>query len=126
MGKGGIVAFLLRWFVTAVALWLAVELIPGLSLEGPGWSGLVVMALILGLVNAFIRPVVSLIALPVTILTLGLFTFVINAAMLWLAAWISAQLTPDSRFVIDGAIAALVGALFVSVVSSVLSSIAKG
>jgi putative membrane protein len=70
--------------------------------------------------------VVSLIALPVTILTLGLFTFVINAAMLWLAAWISAQLTPDSRFVIDGAIAALVGALFVSVVSSVLSSIAKG
>jgi putative membrane protein len=126
MGKGGIVAFLLRWFVTAVALWLAVELIPGLSLEGPGWSGLVVMALILGLVNAFIRPVVSLIALPVTILTLGLFTFVINAAMLWLAAWISAQLTPDSRFVIDGAIAALVGALVVSVVSSVLSSIAKG
>jgi putative membrane protein len=116
-------AFLVRWLVTAIALWLAVRIIPGLSLEGAGWSGLVVMALVLGLVNAVIRPLVSLLSLPLTILTLGLFALVINAAMLGLAAWISGQLNPSSHFVVDGPIAAIVGALFVSIVSAVLSSL---
>jgi putative membrane protein len=116
-------SFLIRWLVTAVALALAVWIIPGLSVEGADWTGVALTALILGLVNAIIRPVVQLVSLPVTILTLGCFTFVINAAMLWLAAWVSSQLNPTSRLVIDGWIAAVLGALFVSVVSAVLSSV---
>jgi putative membrane protein len=113
----------IRWLVTAGALALAVRVVPGLSFEGSGWSGLVLMALILGLVNAIIRPVITLLTLPLTILTLGLFILVINAAMLWVAAWISGQLLPDSRFVIDGVLPALVGALVVSIVSTFLSSV---
>lgn len=122
-------AFLIRWLVTALALWLAVRFIPGLSFAGPEgatWGGLAVTALILGLVNALIRPFVSLLSLPLTILTLGLFTLVINAAMFWLAAWFSGIVYPESRLVIDGAIAAILGALLVSIVSTVLSSIATG
>lgn len=119
-------AFVIRWIVTAIALALAVRIIPGLSLTGEGWTGLVLVALILGLVNALIRPVVTLLTLPATILTLGCFTFVINAGMLWLAAALSAQVYPSERFVIDGWIAAIVGALFVSIVSSILSSALGG
>ncbi len=115
-------SFLIRWLVTAIALALAVRIIPGLSMEGTGWTGLALTALILGLVNALIRPVVTLLALPVTILTLGCFTFVINAAMFLLAAWLSAQIEPASQLVIDGWIAAILGALFVSIVSSFLSN----
>ncbi len=85
-----------------------------------------VMALILGLVNAMIRPGVSLLSLPVTILTLGCFAFVINAATLWLAAWLSSQINPASPFIIDGWIAAIIGALFVSSVSAVLTSLLGG
>lgn len=118
--------FLLRWLVTAVALALAIRLIPGLSFPADNWGGLAVLALVLGLVNAIIRPVVKLISLPLTILTLGLFTLVINALMLWLAAWLSNQINPDAPFVIDGWIAAVVGALFISIVSSVLSSLLGG
>ncbi len=116
-------SFVIRWLVTPGALALAVRVVPGLSLEGSGWSGLVLMALVLGLVNAFVRPVIKLLTLPLTILTLGLFILVINAAMLWLAAWISGQLLPTSRFVIDGVLPALVGAIFVSIVSTFLSSV---
>lgn len=69
-----------------------------------------------------IGPLVKLVTLPLTILTLGLFALVINAAMLWLASWISSQLLPNSRFVIDGVLPALVGALLISIVSTFLSS----
>ncbi len=118
--------FILRWLVTTLALWLAVRFIPGLSVAGDQWTGLIVMALLLGLVNALIRPVVSLLSLPVTILTLGLFTFVINALMLFLASWLSQQLNPASPFLIDGWIAAVIGALVVTIVSGVLSSLVDG
>jgi putative membrane protein len=115
--------FLVSWLMTSIALALAVRFIPGLSIEGSDWTGLVLTALVLGFVNAIVRPLVTLVSLPVTILTLGFFLFVINAAMLWLAAWVSSQLNPASHLVIDGWIAAVVGALFISIVSSVLSSL---
>jgi putative membrane protein len=115
--------FLLRWLINAIALALAVRFVPGLSLEGTGWTVLVLMAAVFGLVNALIRPLVRLVTLPLTVATFGLFSVVINAAMLWLAAWITERLFPDSRFVIDGLIPALVGAIVVSIVSAVLSSL---
>jgi putative membrane protein len=107
--------FLLRVLLNAVAVFLAAQLIPGIGLTGPGaalWAGLV-----LGLVNAVIRPVLILLTLPVTFFTLGLFIFVINAACLGLAA----RLVPG--FTISGFWAALFGALTISVISWLLSTL---
>lgn len=79
------ILFIVRLVLNALALMLVAYLIPGIGLSGFGTA--VIAALVLGLVNALIRPLVSLLALPVTILTLGLFSLVINAAMFGLAAW---------------------------------------
>jgi putative membrane protein len=77
--------FLLRLAVVALGLWLASVLIPGIEIRG-AWT-LLGAALLLGLVNAVVRPLAILLTLPVTVLTLGLFLLVINAAMLALVAW---------------------------------------
>ena len=79
----------------------------------------IIVAVIFGLVNTFIRPVVMLLSLPALLLTIGLFTFVVNAGMLGLAAWLSSGLT------IDGPMSALVGGLIVTVVSFALNLIVK-
>ena len=115
-----------RWLVNAVALLVAAWLVPGIRLGSAGrapggndWATLAVVALIFGVVNAVIRPIVILLSLPLEILTLGLFTFVINALMLLLTSGIAQRL--DLGFLVDGFRAAFVGALVVSVVSFLLS-----
>jgi putative membrane protein len=80
---------------------------------------LIGVALIFGLVNAIVRPIVRLLTLPLFVLTLGLFTFVVNALMLLLTVWISGRL--DLPFVVDGFGAALLGALVISVVSFMIN-----
>jgi putative membrane protein len=117
---------LLRLLVNAVALLVAAWLLPGVHLGAAGshptthdWVTLLVVALIFGLVNAVIRPLVILLSLPLEILTLGLFTFVINALMLLLTSWIVQGM--GFGFRIDGFLTALLGALVISVVSFVLS-----
>jgi len=77
--------FILRWVVNALAVMLAAYLIPGVSVTN-FWSALIT-ALVMGLINAIIRPLVVILTLPVNIITLGLFTLVINALMFWLAAY---------------------------------------
>ncbi|MEE2678189.1 MAG: phage holin family protein [Myxococcota bacterium] len=76
--------FVVRLLIAALGLWLAAQLVPGVSFDG--WGTLVGAALLLGLVNAVVRPIAILLTLPVTILTLGLFLWVVNAAMLGLVA----------------------------------------
>lgn len=71
----------LRWLLNAVALLLVAYLVPGFQVSG--FYAALIAALVLGLANAIVRPILFLLTLPVTILTLGLFTFVINALMLW-------------------------------------------
>ena len=83
--------FLLRVVIVALGLWLASAIVPGVEVEG-GWS-LVAAALLLGIINAVVRPVAIILTLPLTILTLGLFLLVINAAMLSLVAWMLEGLT---------------------------------
>ena len=78
--------FLLRFLICAVGLWLAEEILPGIGVDTAG--SLVAAALLLGVINAFIRPVLVLLTLPITVVTLGLFLLVINAAMVALVAWI--------------------------------------
>jgi putative membrane protein len=117
------VRLIVRLLAGAVALAVAAWLIDGISV-GPGTTServltLLAVAVIFGLVNAIIRPLVRLISLPLLILTLGLFTFVVNALMLMLTAWIGDQF--DLAFEVDGFWSALLGALVISVVSFALN-----
>lgn len=109
---------ILRWIINAAALWSAAELVPGITYEG-GWLVLAGVAAIFGLVNALIRPVLKFLTCPLIILTLGLFTLVINALMLWLASAVAGWL--GLGFHVADFTAAFFGGLIVSVVSIVLS-----
>jgi putative membrane protein len=105
-----------RWLINAAALWAAAYVVPGIGYEG--WGALLLVALIFGLINALIRPILSLLTCPLQILTLGLFTIVINALMLLLLSWMANQFNID--FWVDGFWpAAVLGSLIVSAVSIV-------
>ncbi len=112
---------LLRWLINTVAVWAAVEWVGGLSVEGAqgGWGTLFLVALILGLVNALIAPIVKLLTCPIILFSLGLFTLVINALMLMLAGAIARTL--GIGFLVADFGSALLGSLVISVVSFVLS-----
>lgn len=112
---GGFAGFLLRWFVVALSLWVAVALIPGLRADGTGT--LLLAALLLGAVNAFLRPILFWLTLPITLLTLGVFLLFLNAMMLGLVGWIL------PGFVVDGLFAALFGAIVASLVSLMLNRV---
>jgi len=107
--------FLLTWLVTAVALLITAQIVPGLSVKN--FAAALVAALILGLVNAIVRPIVVFFTLPLTILTLGLFLFVINAIMLLVVSY----LTPGFGLVITGFVPALLGSIVLAIVVSVLN-----
>lgn len=106
--------FLLRLAISAFGLWVASKLVPGVQIDD-GWT-LIWAALLLGVVNALVRPIALLITLPLTLLTLGLFILVVNAAMISLVA---AML---DGFRLSGFGAALFGALVVSITSWLASS----
>ena len=115
---------LLRLIVNAIALFAATQIgIPGLRFDGD-WKTIVVVAFIFGLVNALIRPLLTLLTCPLVLLTLGLFTLVINALMLALTGWLAEQ--AHLGFVVDGFWAAFVGALVVSIVSWALTLVVGG
>jgi putative membrane protein len=120
-------SFLLRAAIIAVAIVVATKLLPDIGFTG-GVEDLVAVAAILGVVNALVRPVVHLLTLPIRVLTLGLTTFAVNAAMLLLAAWVAGELgiafsvggfPPDLTLRAVGV--ALVGSLIVSVISTIAS-----
>ena len=107
---------LIRWVVSTLALFAAAYLIPGIRVEDPNaWMVYAMMALILGLVNAVIRPLLKLLSCPLIILTLGIFVLVFNGASFLLAARIAEAL--GVGFYVDGFLSALLGALIVSVIS---------
>ncbi len=110
--------FLLRWLINAAALWIAIQLVDGIEHRGSWWS-LLFVALVFGLLNSSIRPLLKLLSLPIIILTLGLFIFVINAMMLLLTGWISGLL--DLGFYVNGFWDAFLGGLIVTFVSLMLS-----
>jgi putative membrane protein len=110
--------FLIRWLVNAAALWVATQIVPGVSYSG-GPLPLLAVALVFGVVNAVIRPVARILTFPIIILTLGLFALVINGLMLMLTSALSSAL--GLGFHVGGFWAAFWGALVVSVVSTILS-----
>ena len=115
-------SFLLRLLINAAALWAATRLVPGVTFTGT-WMSMAGVALVFGLVNAVIRPVVKLLSLPLVLLTLGLFSLVVNGCMLWLTSALSGAF--DLGFSVDGFRAALPGAIVVSIVSWLLSLLAR-
>lgn len=104
---------IVRWFINALALMLVAYLYSGVQVSGI--VAALIAALVLGLVNAFIRPILVFLTFPVTILTLGLFIFIINAFLFWFVAEIV------DGFKVSGFVAALLGSLMFSVVSLVTS-----
>jgi len=103
--------FLVRALIAALGLWVADALIDGISFDSAGW--LLGAAVVLGLLNAFIRPLAVVLTLPITVITLGLFILVLNAGMLALAGWML------SGFHIAGFWSAFWGAIVVSLVSGI-------
>jgi putative membrane protein len=110
--------------INAAALYVAQLLVEGIefdfSQEGAWWQFLLV-ALIFGLVNTFLKPILTILSLPITMVTLGLFLVVINALLLLLVAWISTELALG--FTVDGFVPALLGAIIISIVSFLLSMV---
>ena len=118
--------FVVRVVINGVAIWLATLVLPGLSIVGTGSTlqtvGVIALvALVFGIVNAIVKPIVQLLSIPLYVLTLGLFTLVVNALMLMLTAWITER--TDWGLRIDNFGTAVLGALIVSVVSFVLSAV---
>jgi putative membrane protein len=110
---------LARWLVSVVALVVAAWVVPGITVSGKAWLAYAVMAVVLGLVNAIVRPLLKLLSCPLIILTLGLFLLVVNGVTLWLAAVVTEKL--GFGFQVAGFWPAFFGALIVSVVSVLLS-----
>jgi len=119
---------ILRLVVTAIALFAAIAVVPGVDLAGVAPNALppvdtlinlFIVALIFGVVNAIVKPILKGLTCAITFFTLGLFIFVINALMLFLTSVIAQRF--DIGFVVDGAIPALLGSILISVVSIVLS-----
>jgi len=115
---------LLRWAITSLSLFVAAWLVPGIRVEREGWTIFAAMAVILGLVNAIIRPLLKLLSCPLIILTLGVFVLVINAISLWLASAIAVQWF-HVGFHVDGFWAAFLGSLIVSIVSVLLNALLR-
>lgn len=134
--------FIIQVVVNALALWVAGWILPGMHIEAAavvgndiggaeGSAGTIntvlaylFIGVVFGVVNSLVKPIVKLLSLPVTILTLGLFTVVINAAMLWLTAWLSSY-TPVTLAIDDFFWTAILAALIVSVVSMVAGSMGR-
>jgi putative membrane protein len=110
--------FFFRLLITAFGLWAAATIVPGVTITG--WQALLVSALLLGIVNAVIRPVILILTLPLTVLTLGLFIFVVNGISLGIVAWV----VPG--FQLAGLLSATLGACVVGLTSWFASAFVGG
>lgn len=113
---------LIRWLIAALALFLAAWIVPGIKVAANAWWIYAVMAVILGLVNALVRPVLKLLSCGLIILTLGLFTLVINALTLWFSSAIAVHWF-HVDFYVHGFWAAFWGALIVSIATVIMSAL---
>jgi len=110
--------FFFRLVITALGLWAAATIVPGMRIDG--WGNLFVAALLLGIVNAVIRPIILVLTLPLTVLTLGLFILVVNGLSLALVAWVM------PGFTLSGLGAAVLGSIVVGLTSWLASAFVGG
>jgi putative membrane protein len=116
------IKFILRWMINTVGIYVAILIVPGINLQS-GWSSVLWLALIFGLINAFVRPLLKLLTCPLILLTLGLFTLLINTFLFWLTGQVGQAFGID--LVINGFWPAFLGGLVVSVISVILTLILK-
>lgn len=114
--------FILHWVINAIALFAAVSLVSGINLQG-AWTSIIWLALIFGLINAFLRPLLKLLTCPLIFLTLGLFTLLINTFLFWLTGQVGQAF--GIGFTVEGFWPAFLGGLMVTVVSVIMSLILK-
>lgn len=115
--------FIIRWLVTAVAVAAAVWIVPGITTVGNDATiAIIVGALVLSLVNIAIKPVLQLLSLPITVLTLGIFYLIVNALLLELAAWAATGMF-GSGIAIDGFGSAFLGSIVISIISAIVNNV---
>ncbi len=115
--------FIIRWLVTAIAVAAAVFLVPGVFVWGDStWIGVIILALFLALINMSIKPILQVLSIPVTILTLGIFYIVVNTLMLYLAAWLANALF-GVGFEVTTFGSGFVAAIIISIVSALVNGI---
>lgn len=112
---------ILRWLISTLAIFVAVLVVPGIDFVGPGWQ-LGIVALLFGLINLALRPILTVLTCPLIVLSFGLFTLVINAVLLSLTAAIAGSL--GVQFTVDNFWAAIGGGIVISVVTLALSMLA--
>ena len=115
-------SLLLHWVCDAIALWVAAAIVPGLGFSG-GLVRLLLVAAVFGIVNSILRPLLTVLTCPLIVLTLGLFTLVINALMLMLTAWIAGGVGLD--FHVDGFWNALGGSIVITIVNWATASLVR-
>lgn len=108
---------IIHWIVSAVAIWIAAYLIPGIDVTS--WVGAAVLAIVLALINVFLKPIINLLTLPLNIVTLGLFSLVVNALLVMLAG----QFVPD--FSVEGFWPAFFFAILVSLITTLFGGLGK-
>ena len=116
--------FIIRWIVTAIAVAAAVWIVPGIDIIGAdaSWVGIALFALILSLVNMSIKPILQLLSLPISVLTLGIFYLVVNTLLLYLAAWLANGLFGVGFWIATFG-SAFVASIVISIVSAIVNSI---
>ncbi len=122
--RGPVMNFIIRWLVTAVAVGVAVWLVPGMELLGgtDAWVGIAIFGLILSLVNISIKPIMQVLSLPISVITLGIFYLVVNTLMLYIAAWLANGIF-QVGLVIDSFGSAFVASIVISIVSALVNAL---
>ncbi len=115
--------FIIRWAINAIALYAAIYFVPGINAQSTNWLSIILLALIFGLINALLRPLLTVLTCPLIVLTLGIFTLFINTLLFYLAGLVGTYF--GVGFTVNGFWPAFLGGVVVSVVSIVLSLLLK-
>ncbi|MCL2827004.1 MAG: phage holin family protein [Eggerthellaceae bacterium] len=115
---------ILRWLATALAVGVAIWLVPGIEILGgmQDWAAIAIFALVLALINMCVRPILQVLSLPITVITLGLFHLVVNTLMLYVATWVANGIF-HVGFSIDSFWSAFVASLVISIVAAIVNAI---
>jgi putative membrane protein len=116
-------AFLIRWAINTLALYVAIAIVPGIRPESTRWFALLILGLIFGLLNAVLRPILKLLTFPLILASLGCFVLILNTILFILTGWLGSKF--HIGFTVSNFWAAFLGALVTSVVSFTLSLLLK-
>lgn len=117
-------SFILRWIATAIAVGVAVWLVPGIDISGGSetWAAVAIFALVLAFLNSFLRPILQVLGLPISIITLGIFALVINTFMLYIASWLAGGIF-NTGLEIATFGSAFIASIVISIVSAIVNAV---